>query len=121
MKTSILVLCLTFSAVVPMSCRRSDTSITRGLERTEQLHSALLQVIPPGTNLASATEFMQKNEFRCSKQSNGNWNDRKNLDFTYCDKNADSRWPVSRRWQVALVDSKGTVQEILVSTGLIGP
>jgi hypothetical protein len=108
-------------ALLAAGCAQ-DTTVTRGLKEAPQLQATLLAAIPPGTQVPSAVAFMERNNFRCLDQHNALWGDRQKLDYVYCDKEVDAAWPIVRRWQVALVHAGSErVQEVLVSTGLVGP
>jgi hypothetical protein len=112
---------LVMSAFLFVACAQ-DKTITRGLKDAPQLRTALVGAIPAESDIASAVAFMERNHFRCLEQRNAAWDDRRGLDYTYCDKEVDAGWPILRRWQVALVHvGSGQVQEVLVSTGLVGP
>ena len=112
---------LAIGALVVAGCVQ-DRTVTRGLKQAPQLQARLVEAIPPGSSVPSAVAFMERNKFRCLEQRSAAWGDRQKLDYVYCDKEVDAGWPILRRWQVALVRT-GTdrVQEVLVSTGLVGP
>jgi hypothetical protein len=121
MKVRLIHAFLGVGAVLLAGCAQ-DRTITRGLKGAPQLRTTLVQAIPLGSDLASAVAFMERNQFRCLDQRNAAWGDRQGLDYVHCDKEVDAGWPILRRWQVALVHvGSGQVQEVLVSTGLVGP
>ncbi len=112
---------LAVAALLVAGCTQ-DRTITRGLKEAPQLHAALVEAIPSGSSVASAVAFMERNHFRCLEQRSAAWGDRQKLDYVYCDKEVNAGWPILRRWQVALVHAgRGQIQEVLVSTGLVGP
>ncbi len=112
---------LVVGALLLVACTQ-DKTVTRGLKDAPQLRGALVGAIPTGSDLASAVTFMERNQFRCLSQLNAAWGERQGLDYMYCDKEVDVGWPIVRRWQVAIVhDGRSRVQEVLVSTGLVGP
>lgn len=117
----LLALCAVSSILLLVACNREDQTITRGLESADQLRSALLSKLAPGSDPSRATEFMQKNEFKCQMRTNASWVELDNIDYLHCDKHVSARFPVSRRWQVAIVVEKNKIRDILVTTGLIGP
>ena len=112
---------LVVGALLLVACTQ-DKMVTRGLKDAPQLRGALVEAIPTGSDLASAVTFMERNQFRCLSQLNAAWGERQGLDYMYCDKEVDVGRPIVRRWQVAIVhDRRSRVQEVLVSTGLVGP
>src|SRR6266704_3452579 len=112
---------LVIGALLLAACAQ-DNTITRGIKDSAQLRTALVKAIPVGKDVASAVAFMEQNRFRCLEQRNAAWGDRQGLDYVYCDKEVDAGWPILRRWQVALIHGgRGQVQDVLVSTGLVGP
>jgi hypothetical protein len=117
----LLALCAVSSILLLVACKSEDQTITRGLESAEQLRSALLGKLVPGSDSSGATEFMRKNEFKCQMRTNASWVDLDNIDYLHCDKHVTARFPVSRRWQVAIVVEKNKIRDILVTTGLVGP
>src|SRR5260370_34160456 len=78
-----------------------DRTVTRGLKDAPQLRATLVEAIPPGSNVASAVAFMQRNQFRCLEQRNAAWGARQGPDYIYCDKAVDGGWPTLRLWQAA--------------------
>jgi hypothetical protein len=108
---------LAVGALLAAGCAQ-DRTVTRGLKEAPQLQAMLVKAIPPGTNVPSAVAFMERNNFRCLDQRNAGWVDRQGLDYVYCDKEVSAGWPISRRWQVALVHAgSDRIREVLVSTG----
>jgi hypothetical protein len=81
----------------------------------------ILAVIPPGTPVEKAGAIMRANGFTCEPIRNAAFLDRTGIDFQYCDRNRAVGLLVGRRWQVALVEERGRVIDVLVGTGLIGP
>jgi hypothetical protein len=84
--------------------------------------TAIQAHLPPGTPIADAQRFMEREGFRCTPTANGEWGERKGLDYLHCDRTdgTGSMW-VTRRWQIAVVHADGKVTEVLANTGLTGP
>jgi len=83
--------------------------------------SEILSVIPAGTPVEKAAAVMRANGFTCEPKKNGVFLDRTGIDYLYCDRERSIGFMVGRRWQVALVEERGRVMDVLVGTGLIGP
>jgi hypothetical protein len=106
--------------VAVASCSRSR-AVTEGIEKPPLMVEAVLSQVPLGTPVDEAQRFMEREGFKCTRSTNAAWEDRKGLDYIYCDRSDSANWPVQRRWQVAIVYRDGKVIEILASTGLVGP
>ena len=77
---------------------------------------------PNGVIRARASSFRRMSAWRyiwvvstdswvkCSRTIGGSFNDRKGLDYVYCDRSEGSGL-VERRWQVAIVHREGKVTE----------
>jgi len=75
--------------------------------------------IPVGTSQTDAQRIIEQHRFTSSLKTNCSFGNLKAADFLYCDYSTG--WPVSRRWQVALVVSGGKISDVQVATGLSGP
>jgi hypothetical protein len=114
--------------------------ILQGGRKTILMHSSaraskreILRVVPIGTSIASVKEIMERNGFTCGMKQNANFTEEdlregelvqtehRALDYLYCEKEQMVQMLVVRRWQVALVNRGGVVQDVYVSTGLIAP
>jgi hypothetical protein len=93
-------------------------SITRGIKEPSQMVEVILSQVPMGTSVADAQTFMEQEGFVCLFSTNAEFQDRKELDYIYCDRSEG--WLVTRRWQVAVVHQADQVLEVLASTGLVG-
>lgn len=94
-------------------------SVTRGLTTSADMANQISAKVPTGTPVDDAQEFMEREGFTCTRTANGDWGERKGLDYLYCDRTEGG--VVSRRWQIAIVHADGKVTEVLANTGLIGP
>jgi len=87
------------------------------------LRESIIKIIPPGTGIEKAGDVMAINGFTCSvlRDSSFAGSDRvyEHIDFLYC--SIEKGFPVSRRWQAAMVLKNSAVAEVYVSTGLTGP
>jgi hypothetical protein len=95
-------------------------SVTRGLETPADMTKAISASVSVGTSVQDAQKFMEQEGFTCSQTVNGEWGERKGVDYLYCDR-TEGGAVVSRRWQVAICHADGKVTEVLANTGLIGP
>ncbi len=79
--------------------------------------------MPFGTEILSVERIMLKNGFSChvnlAKAFEKRTEAHNLIDYLYC--NREEGFPVSRRYQSALVIRDGKVSWILVSKGLAGP
>jgi hypothetical protein len=106
-----------------LGCSRD--SATSGLKDPAAMKSALLQLVPPGTSLPKAREAMEHEGFTVTEKHDASFAEQgkvhNDIDYLYCDRTESARFPVERRWQVALVSDGTKVTNILVSVGLTGP
>jgi hypothetical protein len=106
-----------------LGCSRD--SATRGLKDPAAMKSALLRIVPPGTSLPKAREAMEHEGFTATEKQDASFAEQGKLhnkiDYLYCDRTESAKFPVERRWQVALVSDGAQVINILVSMGLTGP
>lgn len=88
-----------------------------------QTKQEILKAVPLQTLISDAMRTMEKAGFQCGMHKNSDFSEgkklHKNIDYLYCDKS--QKRLVSRRWQVAIVARTNKVQDVYVSTGLIGP
>ncbi len=85
------------------------------------MHDSLVALAPLGTSTVAASEALHAAGFTCDSlhlATFGSWD---TIPLVHCDLAIDAGGSVSRRWQVALVDSLGSLAEIRVATGMIGP
>ena len=90
------------------------------------MQAAITQIAPIGSSVETGTKAMEREGFSCSPMVSSPWAGVEGLsDFAYCVN--DRAFPsaqagsVYRRWQAALVQENGTITEIRVRTGLVGP
>jgi hypothetical protein len=91
--------------------------------------SAILDRIPIGTDVQVAKQILQDDGLVCQQLKNKKYAktvteskvvEKGPADFLWCDS-GERGFPISKRWQVILVDPDGTVKDISVSVGLTGP
>ncbi len=102
-----------------ISCQR-ETRIKLD-ERAENTRETLLSHIPIGSNDMFAKKTMEDNIFSCKYTKKGEFLEKKNIDFLYCDREDQKGFLISRRWQIAIILKNNIVEDIQVSTGLSGP
>ena len=79
----------------------------------------ILEAVPLGSDLAKAERFMKDQGFTCQKERNADFNERKGLDYLYCDRTEGSI--VRTDWRIAIVDRNGKVSEVIAQRFLTGP
>jgi len=110
----VLIFCLLCAG-----CQRADAP--RLTSDPQQVRNEILQYIPIGSDIGRAQELMEGYGFRCEMIRNGEWLKLSDIDYLYCDINKSESFLVSRRWQVAIIEDRGRVKDIQVTTGLTGP
>ena len=94
-------------------------SVTDGIEDPARMVEVVLKEVPVGTTAEDAAEFLGQEGFACTRKTNADFLDRKELEYIYCDRSEGGM--VKRRWQLAVVIKDGRVAEIITCTGLVGP
>jgi hypothetical protein len=98
---------------------------TRGITDEAAMKAAVLQAVPIGSTLAHAEQFMVQEGFHCVPTTNADVAEQDRVyhhkDYLYCDRIDSAGFPVTQRWQMALVYEDEHIADVLVSTGLIGP
>ena len=110
---------LSMLSTIFISCQ-SETRIKLD-ERVENTRETLLSHIPIGSNDMLAKKTMEDNIFSCKYIKKGEFLEKKNIDFLYCDREDQKGFLISRRWQIAIILKNNIVEDIQVSTGLSGP
>lgn len=108
----------------------------------KQMKEEVLAQIPIESSIGHAQEVMEKSGFECEmvwNKSFGDYDEQgnpippplalpqiggKRVDFLFCDKEKAAFpyiFPVTRRWQIAIVHKHGIVTEIRVAISLTGP
>jgi hypothetical protein len=85
------------------------------------MHDSLVALAPLGTSMIAASRTLGAAGFRCDSLHRAAFGSRDTMPLVHCDLSVSAGGSVSRRWQVALVDSSGFLTEIRVATGMIGP
>lgn len=106
--------------IVACGCALPSPSL-RLSDNAPDTRREILAAIPPGTPIDRAAAIMRSNGFKCEPMRKADFLDRRGIDYLYCDRERAVGLMVGRRWQVALVEEKGRVMDVLVGTGLIGP
>jgi hypothetical protein len=86
----------------------------------------VLHILPVGTTSGDAYRIMKDHGFCCTLYTNSllNLDGRYKTtmaDFVMCDMISKSASMVHRRWQIALITQSNRVQDVSVTTELIGP
>jgi hypothetical protein len=84
----------------------------------------LLVRTPVGSSIDSARALLVRNGFVCKRSVNQRFSTFPvgvTADYLYCDREKMTSFPVSRRWQIAHVDTAGRVMAVYVTTDLTGP
>lgn len=77
---------------------------------------------PIGMSVDQAQKFMEREGFRCSRQTNAEFAGLDGrFDYLYCDRSEREMPLVDRRWQVAIIHHEGKVVRVVANTGLVGP
>ena len=109
-----------------------NSQITWKIDDHDQLKTVLREHIPPGTPVALAQRFMEKEGFTCARVSKGvfvereQWHEEgplhENIDYLDCNRSwtAGSIFMV-RKTEVGLVLDHGVVKDVLVSSFVDGP
>jgi hypothetical protein len=84
------------------------------------MHDSLVALAPLGTSTFAATKTLGAAGFRCDSVHRATFGSWDAIPLVHCDLYISAGGSVSRRWQVALVDSSGSLTEIRVATGMIG-
>ncbi len=99
--------------------------LTAGLTAPVTMKTAVLDAVPIGSTLAHAEQFMAQEGFECVRMTNADFAEQERvyhqIDYLYCDRIDSAAFPVTRRWQLALVYENDQITDALVSTGLIRP
>lgn len=106
---SILIICCQFNRKIKLD------------ESPEKTKEILLSHIPVGSDEMFAKKTMEENNFKCKHTNKGEFLDINNIDFIYCDREDWKGILVFRRWQIAIILKKNRLENIQVSTGLLGP
>jgi hypothetical protein len=100
-------------------------------EQIEQMRGTLAEQVPPGTPIATAQAFMEKEGFTCTAEVNGTfveherWADKgkahEGISYLRCYRVNVAGLMMSRIWTVALVNDGECVTDILISMYVDGP
>lgn len=117
-----IALLLVSLSILLAGCGQSHVKIKLS-DNPVQTKQEILKAVPLQTPISDARRMMEKAGFQCEMEENSDFMEgkklHKNIDYLYCDKS--QKRLVSRRWQVAIVVRTNKVQDVYVSTGLIGP
>lgn len=87
----------------------------------ENARNFLVSRIPIGTPESMAKITMEENLFVCYEVRQGEFLAQKNIDYLYCDRSDYKSFLIYRRWQIAFILKNKKVNDIIVSTGILGP
>ncbi len=120
---------LLLGALTLAGCSRG--SLPSHVQTAAQLRVYVLAKAPAGSPVRGARRLLERHRFHCKPLRHGDfaydapargpgvW---KGIDYVYCDQRETSGLrPVTRRFQVALVQRGGKLVDVGVSIGLIGP
>ena len=92
------------------------------VEDADAMRAAILRVAPPGTPIAHAARLLAAEGFTCQPSQRSTFPGiADSTTYAYCAGRSRSQASVHRHWQVALVDSAGTVTDVRATMGLVGP
>ena len=114
-----LKIILSMLSTIFISCQfNSGIKLDESADKTRE---TLLTHIPLGSNDMFAKKTMEDNNFSCKHIKKGEFLEKRNIDFLYCDHEDQKGFLISRRWQIAIILKNNIVEDIQVSTGLSGP
>lgn len=103
--------------LVMLGCHFKGDDGMQLLEDGPSMREEILRHVPIGTPKDRAREIMERNGFACSIQLN-----KDHQPYLFCGKQQISKWPVERKWLVAIGLKDGRVSSVGgVTTGLVGP
>ncbi len=95
-------------------------SVTRQIDDPPRMVEVILAHVPAGTPIGDAQRFMEREGFKCSRETNALVPGRE-TDYLFCDRYDSVGWWVAQRWHVSIAHRDGKVAEVEASTGLIAP
>ena len=96
--------------------------VTRGISEPSRMVEIVLgRVVRSEPRSRRRSRSSRPRGLRALEHKNGAFGDRRGIDYLYCDRTESVGFPVTRRWQIAIVHRDGKVTEVLASTGLVGP
>jgi hypothetical protein len=103
----------------------TNPKLTARLTDQVAMKEAMLHAVPSGSTIVFAEQFMTREGFQCLRTTNADFAEQDRvyhqIDYVSCDRTDSAGFPVTRRWQIALVYENEHISDVLVSTGLIGP
>jgi hypothetical protein len=97
------------------------------------MKEVVLREVPPGTPVAAAQRFMEREGFTCSLVRGGAFREERDgpltdqpvahegIDFLRCERVESAGLALERRWQIAVVLRGEAVAGVLVSVRCAGP
>lgn len=112
-----------FLALVSTGCGRAQPDrVLDGVEDPRAMRAVVLAIAPVGTTIAEARRRVELEGFRCEPSTQASFAGQSDsFNYSHCSGSSQRDLFVSRRFQLALVDSAGLLGEVFVTTGLIGP
>ena len=103
----------------------TNPKLTARLTDQVAMKTAVLHAVPSGSTIAFAEQFMMREGFQCQRTTNADFAEQdhiyQHIDYVSCDRTDSAGFPVTRRWQIALVYENEHISDVRVATGLIGP
>jgi hypothetical protein len=93
-------------------------SVTRNVDEAPRMIEVVSSIVPIGTPVDEAQRFMEREGFKCKREQNAGFLERKGLDYIYCERT--SGFGFTRDWRVAVVHRNGKVVEVLANTWING-
>lgn len=111
---------------VSLALSLAFSGCARGLphrvETAAAMQAAILQLVPIGTDIAEARRRVEEVGLKCEEPKLDRFAGQPDsLRFAYCDGSSSGDVFVSRRFQLALVDSTGQLSRVLATEHLVGP
>jgi len=103
----------------------TNPKLTARLTDQVAMKEAVLHAVPSGSTIVSAEQFMTREGFQCLRTTNADFAEQDrvyhHIDYVSCERTDSAGFPVTRRWQIALVYENEHISDVRVATGLIGP
>jgi hypothetical protein len=116
---------LSLSVALILFRSRPSPKVTRGITDPAAMKAAVRHAILPNSTITQAETFMQQEGFQRLRFTNQDFTEQERIfhriNYLYCARSDIARWPITRRWQIALVHSNNTIIDALVSCYLVGP
>ena len=95
-------------------------SATGEISSPKEMGTRITELVPKGTPIAAAKEFMEKEGFVCVPLTKSKWKGKGELDYLQC-KREDGTPPIKRLWEVAVFHDGKKVTAVDVRSALLYP